>query len=187
MILDAFGRISSVIRGIPDRLLHRQRYSDAVRRLERMAFPRTVLVVCHGNICRSPYLEAVLKRALPNVTVTSAGFVGQGREVPPHSLSVAAERGLDLSRFRSRPLVPATARNVDLVIVMDRRQAAYVTGHFGIPPGRIVIAGDLDPRPGSPRVIEDPWQRPREVFVTSFDRLDRCAATLARHLARLGA
>jgi protein-tyrosine phosphatase len=142
-------------------------------------------VVCHGNICRSPYLEAVLKRALPDLTVTSAGFVGPGRPVPPFSLAVSARRGLDLSEFRSRPLVPTTVRDADLVIVMDARQAHYISAHLGVAPRRIMVAGDLDPIPGTTRAIEDPWRQPIDAYVAAFDRLDRCAATLVRYLARL--
>lgn len=139
-------------------------------------------MVCHGNICRSPYLEAVLQRALPDVRVTSAGFVGPGRPVPPFSLRVSAQRGFDLSGFRSRPLAPGTVRDVDLLIVMDGRQASDVTAYFGVSPLRVIVAGDLDPKPGLSRAIEDPWQHPIEVFVSSFDRLERCAATLVQRL-----
>lgn len=177
-------RVYRVLRHLPDRLVQKRRYIAASRRLSQMNRPRTILVVCHANICRSPYLEAVLKRALPDITVRSAGFVGPGRPVPPFSLSVSAERGLDLSEFRSRPLVPATVRDVDLVVVMEVRQARYVAAYFGVAPWRIVVAGDLDPMPSATRAIEDPWQQPIDAYVTAFDRLDRCAATLVQYLPR---
>lgn len=180
----ALKRVYRALRGFPDRLLHRQRYRAASQRLSAMSRPRSILVVCHGNICRSPYLEAVLQRALPDVRVTSAGIVAPGRPVPPFSLSVSAQRGLDLSGFRSRPLAPETVRDVDLVIVMDGQQASYVTAYFGVPPSRVVVAGDLDSRPSRSRAIEDPWQQPIDVFVSSFDRLDRCAATVVKRLRR---
>jgi protein-tyrosine phosphatase len=140
--------------------------------------PRNVLVVCYGNICRSPYLEAVLKRALPDVHVASAGFVGPGRPVPPFALAISAQRGLDQSAFRSRPLVPAVVRGADLVVVMDGHQARYIERYFGVSRKRIVVAGDLDPVTSATRAIVDPWEQPMDVFVASFNRLDRCAATL---------
>jgi len=144
-----------------------------------MKRPRRVLVVCYGNICRSPYLEAVLKRAMPDVRVESAGFVGPGRVVPPFALTVSAQRGLDLSRFRSRQLVPAIVRDADIIVVMDAYQARYLERYFGVPRKRIVVAGDLDPLPSATRAIVDPWEQPMDVFVSSFNRLDRCAAALA--------
>jgi protein-tyrosine phosphatase len=135
-------------------------------------------VVCHGNICRSPYLQAVLQRALPGIAVMSAGFFGSDRAVPQISLSLSAERGLDLSGYRSRPLTQSTVGSADLVIVMDSAQSRELARMFPIKRARIVVAGDLNPRFHGSRAITDPWNRPREVFESSFDRLDRCAAAL---------
>jgi protein-tyrosine phosphatase len=143
-----------------------------------------VLVVCYGNICRSPYLEAVLKQAMPDVRVESGGFVGPGRPVPPFALSVSAQRGLDMSSFRSRPLVPTIVRDCDLIVVMDGWQARHIQQYFGVSRSRIVVAGDLDPIPAATRAITDPWEQPIDVFVTSFNRLDRCATTLVSSLRR---
>ncbi len=172
-------RVFHAARSVPDRLFHRRRHLAARERLARMKRPRRVLVVCYGNICRSPYLEAVLKRAMPDVRVESAGFVGPGRVVPPFALTVSAQRGLDLSRFRSRQLVPAIVRDADIIVVMDAYQARYLERYFGVPRKRIVVAGDLDPLPSATRAIVDPWEQPMDVFVSSFNRLDRCAAALA--------
>jgi len=171
-------RVLHAIRGLPDRLLHQRRHFAACDRLSRMNRPRSVLVVCYGNICRSPYLEAVLKRAMPGIRVTSAGFAGPGRAAPPVALAVSAQRGLNLSAFRSRQLVPAIVRDADLIVVMDAYQARSVERYFGVPRKRIVIAGDLDPVSAASRAIVDPWEQPTAVFVSAFDRLDRCAAML---------
>jgi protein-tyrosine phosphatase len=134
--------------------------------------------VCYGNICRSPYLAAVLSHALPDVEVSSAGFVGAGRTVPQHSHTIAARRRLDLSAHRSRILSRDLAATADLVIVMDNRQARSVALGYGVSRGRIVIAGDLDPRAGTTRAIVDPWHKDLGVFEASFARLDRCAEGL---------
>jgi protein-tyrosine phosphatase len=166
------------VRHMPDRMLHRRRHRDACDRLLRLQTVRTILVVCHGNICRSPYLEAVLRRELPAASITSAGLVGPDRPVPKNSLVVSAERGLDLSTFRSRPVSRVSAREVDLVVVMDPDQGRHLTRIFGVSPKRIFIAGDLDPVVGATRAIQDPWRQPVKVFRASFDRLDRCAKTI---------
>ena len=172
------------LRYMPDRVLHRRRHLEARDRLLGLGSVRSILVVCYGNVCRSPYLEAVLRRQLPGVNVISAGLVGPGRPVPAHSLALAAERGLDLSAFRSRPLSRANAREMDLVIVMDSAQRSHVARMFGVSPVRIIVAGDLDPRQASTRAIADPWGRSRDAFAESFDRLDRCAATIAGLIRR---
>ena len=149
-----------------------------------MPLPRNILVVCYGNICRSPYLEAVLQRALPDVQISSAGFFGPGRPVPKFSLALAERRGLDLSAYRSRPITRKNIGEADLLLVMDAYQARRLESMFSVPASRIIVTGDLDPLPASTRAVEDPWQQPLEVFEASFDRLDRCARTLSAVLRR---
>jgi protein-tyrosine phosphatase len=172
------------MRNLPDRLLHPKRHAAALRHLGTMRRPRRILVLCHGNICRSPYLEAMLQRALPDISISSAGFVGADRPVPQFSLDVSARRGLDLSRFRSRPIFEDDVSNSNLIIVMDARQARQLRTLFLVEAERIVIAGDLDPRSSSNRAIQDPWKQTVGVFESSFARLDRCAETLVTLFAK---
>jgi protein-tyrosine-phosphatase len=108
----------------------------------------------------------------------SAGFFGSDRPVPEIQLAVGAKRGIDFSDYRSRPLTQSTVGDADLVIVMDSYQARHLPRICAINRGRILIAGDLDPRFDASRSITDPWNQSSDVFESSFDRLDRCAATL---------
>ena len=165
-----------------ERALHPRRHLTLSLRLKNQPRPQRILVICHGNICRSPYLQAVLQRDLPDVAVTSAGFVGSGRPAPQVSVAVCIQRGLDLSRHRSQPITRSKVAAADLVIVMDAEQARRVAGRFRASPDRIVIAGDLDPKFDTSRSIRDPWKESADVFRESFDRLDRCADNLVRLL-----
>jgi len=171
-------------RSAPDRLLHRRRHRAALDRLAALGAPRSILVVCHGNICRSPYLAAVLERDLSGVAVSSGGFVGAGRPVPENSRIACGHRGIDMTHFRSRPVSARMARGVDLVIVMDATQRARMVDLLKVSAERVIVAGDLDPDPAPTRGIVDPWMRPLDVFESSFDRLDRCAATIVSALGR---
>jgi len=171
-------RAYHAIRNLPDRLLHRRRHLAVRRRLSRAQRPRKILVVCQGNLCRSPYMQAVLQRALPELAVMSAGFSGSDHPIPQISVTLSAKRGLDLSRYRSRPLTQSTVRNADLVIVMNSDQAREIARRFPVNRARIVIAADLDPRFDANRAIKDPWNQSGDVYESSFDRMDRCAATL---------
>jgi protein-tyrosine phosphatase len=175
-------RLGQALHNLPARIRHRSRHAAVRRKLAQIGRPQTLLVVCAGNVCRSPYLEAVLKRDLPNVRVASAGFVGFDRPVPRHALAVSAKRGIDLSAFRSNTLLPHRARTADLVIVMEEEQARYLMAYAGVQRGRIIIAGDLDPTTAPTRSIEDPWNKSINVFESTFNRLDRCGATLTHLL-----
>jgi len=169
-------------RNFPDRLLHPRRHWLALARVAQGSRPRTILVVCYGNICRSPYLQAVLQRALPDIAVSSAGFIGRGRLVPPASLQVSARRGFDLRRFRSQLISPDSTRRADLIIVMDAEQARAIRRRFRVSSARVVVAGDLDPQSSPTRAIPDPFSQSVEAFESSFDRLDRCAKSLVNAL-----
>jgi len=66
--------------------------------------------------------------------------------------------------------------------VMDADQARRLARMFRVNRERIVIAGDLEPTFETNRAIRDPWNQSIEAFKSTFDRLDRCAATLVSML-----
>src|SRR5712692_6786997 len=105
--------VARALNRLPDRLLHPWRRRVAREALTSRGLPRLTLVVCHGNICRSPYAAAVLGGLLHqgrDRDVVSAGFIGPDRPAPPEAVSVARARGVDLSRHRSRLLLPSDVR-----------------------------------------------------------------------------
>lgn len=99
--------------------------------LERVSTPGSpsvdLLMVCMGNICRSPTAEGVLQAMVQGaglqrrITVDSAGTHGYHRGAPPdpRAQQHAARRGYDLSRLRARQLTARDFERFDLVLVMD--------------------------------------------------------------------
>jgi glycosyltransferase involved in cell wall biosynthesis/protein-tyrosine-phosphatase len=166
---------------LPEQALHRARRAGAVRLVQEAAPVRSVLVVCHGNICRSPYAAAVLRRELGAgpVTVTSGGFFGPGRPAPTEALAAAEARGIDLAAHRSALVSTDAIADADIVVVMDRRQRDALIRSFGARPRRTVLLGDFDPQPISRRAIRDPVEQPAEVFEAVYQRIDRCVRRLA--------
>ena len=177
-------RVARSLRRGPERMLHPLRRSAARRRLTRRPLPRSVLVVCHGNICRSPYAAALLRRTLPPVVqVASAGFVGSGRPCPQAAVDAAKVCGLDLSGHRSQLLTPRDVANADLIVVMDAAQRSALHVLFGRDRGDVLVLGDLDPQPIDTREIEDPMDRSRAVFERSYSRIARCVRELGEAVA----
>ncbi|MFN2347245.1 MAG: low molecular weight phosphatase family protein [Dermatophilaceae bacterium] len=85
--------------------------------------PGSVLVVCTGNVCRSPYVERRLRQDLADtgVEVTSAGsgaLVDSPME--PHSRALLEASGADGASFRARQLSPHLVASADLVIATAR-------------------------------------------------------------------
>jgi protein-tyrosine phosphatase len=179
-LLSDTSTIFARIRRQIDKWMHPARHQQAKKRLRLLGRPRSILVVCHGNICRSPYMAAVLQRLLPDIEVTSAGLVAVRQSVPEYATKIAARHALDLSSHRSRLLTHEMIARADLVVVMEPSQASYITRTFARPAERIVVAGDLDPMSSGGRSIRDPLRQPLEIYEASYARLERCAAVIAR-------
>lgn len=170
-------------RVIVDSLLHSTRRRAAQRRL-RNSNPRSVLFICHGNICRSPFAAAVFASALPPtlagaVTAASAGFIGPGRSPPPHALNTARAYGIDISSHRSVTISPERLSAADLVVVMSGSQQRGIASRVA-PGAMVLVLGDLDPLPVKHRTIPDPWDGPVAAFEESYERITRCVRELVR-------
>ncbi|MDQ3663926.1 MAG: low molecular weight phosphatase family protein [Actinomycetota bacterium] len=86
--------------------------------------PLRILVVCTGNVCRSPLAERLLQARLGDrVTVRSAGVRGlDAAEMDQLAAAELARRGGDPAGFRSRRLERADVREADLVLTMTTEQ-----------------------------------------------------------------
>jgi protein-tyrosine-phosphatase len=168
-----------LLRHLPDRLLHGRRRRSAARRVAARGRPATLLFICHGNICRSPYAEASARRRLGAATrVESAGFIGPDRASPAEAVAAASEVGIDLTAHRSRVLTPEMLRAAGLVVVMDAGQRErLLLGRWALA-DRIVVLGDFDPEPIERRAIPDPVEKPVEAFRSCYARIERCVALL---------
>jgi low molecular weight protein-tyrosine phosphatase len=172
------GGVYASTRALYDRALHARRTLAARQRLANAATPQRILVVCQGNICRSPYLQHRLQQILADVNVSSAGFAGSDRPVPRRVIEVGIRRGVDLSAHRSQPLTQTKVDAADLVVVMDAEQERRFTSYFRVRRDRVLVAGDVDSRCDGSRAILDPVEEPIEVIEATFARLDRCAAAI---------
>ena len=89
-----------------------------------------ILMVCLGNICRSPLAEGILKSKLPdNYIVDSAGTIAmhEGEHPDKRSVKVAALHNIDISKQRSRPIQPKDLEYFDRIYCMDRNNLKDVS------------------------------------------------------------
>ena len=161
-----------------------------------MTGPIRVLMVCTGNICRSPTAEGVLRRKLAaaglqdQVEVASAGTVDYHAGSPPdhRAQQSARRRGYDLSRQRARQLRVEDFERFDLVVAMDPdhvvRMVELCPGPLA---GRIRLLMEFSPRRPRGMGVPDPYYGAPAGFERVLDLIEEACDGLMKDLqARLG-
>jgi protein-tyrosine-phosphatase len=127
---------------------------------------RTILFVCSGNICRSPFAEVAARAAIVDegLVFASAGTMAiDGDHATLPMQEVAAERGLDLSEHRARLLDEVD--EPDVVFGMEVEHLVAARRVFpGLPRSAIQL---LD----HPRAVDDPYGRPPDVYRRVADQI----------------
>ncbi len=152
-----------------------------------------VLMVCSGNICRSPTAEAVLRAKLQQaglgraIVVDSAGTHGfHVSEAPdPRAVQSGKRRGYDLSKLRARPVDERDFLSFHWIFAMDQKNLIWLQQK--VPDDSTVRIALLLEQAGSPvPEVPDPYYGGPEGFERVLDLIEPACDTIARQLARSG-
>ncbi|WP_242360379.1 low molecular weight protein-tyrosine-phosphatase [Anaeromyxobacter sp. SG17] len=131
-----------------------------------------VLIVCVGNICRSPMAEALLRArfaARGRGRVESAGLGAlEGRGADPIAVALLAERGIDLTPHRARQLTPEMLAAADLVLVMESGHQRQIEAMAPSVRGRVHRIGKFGGFD-----VPDPYHLPRASFESALALIER--------------
>lgn len=157
---------------------------------------QSVLFVCKGNVCRSPFAEALARQIAPGDRPWTFGSAGTApsreRVCPENAVAVASTYGLDLRSHRAGPLDAYLAQSYDLLVVMDYEQYTLLCDRWPHLKPRIVLLSLFDAPAGTSARdrlnITDPWGQDRDTFAACYARVDRAVNGMLRQLAaRAGA
>ena len=148
--------------------------------------PVRVLMVCLGNICRSPLAEGILasKTSTDTILVDSAGTAGYhvGNPPDPRSIAVARENGIDISRQRCRRFSVSDFENFDYIFAMDRSNLSDLHAMAQSQEDRSKVSLILDRSGMQTKEVPDPYYGEKDGFKKVFDLLDAACEDIIRHL-----
>ncbi len=149
-----------------------------------------VLMVCMGNICRSPTAEGVLRHLVHEaglqdaVRIDSAGTLDYhaGSAPDPRSQEHARRRGYDLSALRARQVAAQDFERFDLILTMDWQNLKELESQC--PPQyahKLRRLMEFAP-PGLSDIVVDPYQRQHTAFEMVLDHIEHACRGLLAHI-----
>lgn len=132
----------------------------------------SILVVCTGNICRSPIGERLLRQKLPSKKIDSAG-VGAlvDHAADSSAIAVADEHGLSLEGHKGQQFTGRLGRQYDLILVMEKQHIEQVTRIAPEARGKTLLFGHWLGN----KEIPDPYRQSMEAFEFVYQLLEQSA------------
>lgn len=140
-----------------------------------------VVFVCTGNVCRSPYAEALSLKA--GLAAASAGIIVERKVAADATGQVVAKaRGVELGDHESKSLSAIEIHDRDLLVAMEPWQAQYLTRFAESPGVQVTLLGlwMINPKPD----IVDPLGGNRKNFDACYDDISDAMVNIQRRIGK---
>jgi len=132
----------------------------------------SILVVCTGNICRSPIGERLLREKLPGKKIDSAGVGALVDHAADNSaITVAEQHGLSLVGHKGQQFTGRLGRQYDLILVMEKQHIEQVSRIAPEARGKTLLFGHWLGN----KEIPDPYRQSMEAFEFVYQLLEQSA------------
>jgi protein-tyrosine phosphatase len=146
-----------------------------------VALFKKILVVCVGNICRSPTAELLLRNALAtsNIAVTSAGLSARvGESMEPAARQVLEAQGPSAQGFKARQITADIVNESDLILVMEKQHVKHVLKMASHARGKVFLLGKWQ----GEREIHDPYRQGNAAFIHAHALIEEAVCSWAQRL-----
>ena len=129
----------------------------------------SILVVCTGNICRSPIGERYLRRAMPDKKIDSAGTGALiDHSANESAIKIAAQHDISLEGHKARQFTSTMARQYDLILAMDKSHIEQIGKIAPEVRGKTMLYAHWL----NQRDIPDPYRKSDEAFASVYKLIE---------------
>lgn len=142
---------------------------------------KSILIVCIGNICRSPTAEFLFRDKLMHcdIHVSSAGLGALvGRPIDIHAMRILKKKGIDAAQHRARQVEPEMLREADLILAMERAHLAAASRLAPEASGKMFLLDKWH----DANDVPDPYRQPQRVFEKVHNQIERGVESWLRYL-----
>lgn len=133
-----------------------------------------ILVVCLGNICRSPTAERIMQKKLPGYQISSAGIKAlAGKDADFQAIKTALKHGVIVAGHTARQLTAQMCEQADLILVMEPCQIDMVADIHPPARSKTMLFAQWLPK----KTVPDPYKQSSEMFEAVFEQLNAAADT----------
>jgi len=141
----------------------------------------SVLVVCAGNICRSPTAEYLLKEKLAgkNINVSSAGLTAlEGKPADSMAKQLAQAHGINMDSHQGRQLNSQLVAENSVILVMEQRHLDDLHSRYPEARGKTFLLGKWL----GDKEIPDPYRKSIEAFDHVYTLIDSACSAWQKYL-----
>lgn len=145
-----------------------------------------ILFVCHGNICRSPLAEFIMKALVEEKSIAENFYIASaatsteeiGNRVYPPVRQILEKRGINPEKKRATQVIKSDYDNYDYIVCMDKNNLRNISRIIGDDPeNKVSLLLDFTSRPAD---VADPWYTGD--FDTTLRDIDEGCKALLKHI-----
>lgn len=139
---------------------------------------QNILVVCIGNICRSPMAEYLFKQQYPQLHIESAGISGLiGHAADAKAIYCMQRLGIDMQSHIAKKLNSDLIKKADLILVMSQNQQKHLEQTWPFAKGKTFRLGHWQSKN-----VSDPYQHDQIVFDETCQLIQTCVTDWKKHI-----